>query len=123
MSYVLSGCTLIGASIIGNTFETLRSHEDVLNSIKTEKEVLHKYGFPEKVQIDDGIEFWRYEDNSNSTIQKFTEFRIDSNGNVIGWVTKNEDDSEKEFRYWYEKPISYIFIGLDLVYLLYLSSL
>ena len=90
-SFLMNSCTLVVPAVMWATQEKV-SHEDVMNSYKTKKDVIRNFGLPSSKVSEAGIEIWTYKDgpnNTNKIIEGSIEFQFEEGDNVSGW--RNEE--------------------------------
>ena len=92
-SFLMNSCTLVVPAIMWASQEKV-SHEDVMNSYKTKKDVIRNFGLPSSKVSEAGIEIWTYKDgpnNTNKIIEGSIEFQFEEGDNVSGWRTEEHE--------------------------------
>ena len=71
------------------------THEDVMNSNKTKKDVIRNFGVPSSKINESGVEIWTYKNganNSNQLIEGTIEFQFEDGDNVSSWRTDEHEN-------------------------------
>ena len=119
-SFLINSCTLVVPAVMWATQEKV-SHEDVMNSYKTKKDVIRNFGLPSSKVSEAGIEIWTYKagpNNTNKIIEGSIEFQFEDGDNVSAWRTEEHENYGNVNERVKKTYIGYIIGGaIDLVLL------
>ena len=93
-SLFISSCTVIVPAVIWTTQKKV-SHDDVMNSYKTKKDVIKNFGIPTSKISVEGIEIWTYKAGSsdnNKIIEGTIEFQFENGNEVSSWRTEEHEN-------------------------------
>ena len=113
----MSSCTVVGAFIddaAANEPEVIVTHQEVMNSFTTKREVLTEYGVPSKRDSVEGIEIWFYEMKTSFTSSDAAYSSGSGSGAAVASFSSSSDfDSYLEFQFENDRVIHWRTQGVD----------